>query len=101
MSKSANLYVRVEPEVKENAEVILSRLGIPMSNAVEMFLRQIILRRGIPFNLTLPAMKPIDISELSVDEYHAELEEGYADIEMGKVFPAREALSSLRCELGI
>jgi hypothetical protein len=34
MSKSANLYARVESNVKENAEMILSQLGIPMSNGV-------------------------------------------------------------------
>ena len=101
MSKSTNLYIRVEPEVKENAEMILSQLGIPMSNAVGMFLKQVILRRGLPFDVILPAMHPLDISVLSEDELTAELEKGYADIEQGNVFSAKEALSSLRSELGI
>ena len=101
MSKSTNLYIRVEPDVKENAEMILAQLGIPMSNAVGMFLKQIILRRGIPFDVTLPAPHPIDISMLSEEEFHAELEKGYADIEKGNVLPAREAFTSLRGELGI
>lgn len=34
MAKSANLYARIEPDVKEQAESILSALGIPASNAV-------------------------------------------------------------------
>ena len=71
VSKSTNLYVRVEPEVKENAETILTQLGIPMSNAVSMFLKQVILRRGIPFDVTLPASQPLDISMLTaVDSRH-------------------------------
>ena len=37
MAKSANLYARIEPEVKEQAETILSALGIPASNAITMF----------------------------------------------------------------
>lgn len=37
VAKSANLYARIEPEVKEQAEVILSALGIPGSNAINMF----------------------------------------------------------------
>ena len=37
MAKSANLYARIEPEVKEQAEAILSALGIPASNAITMF----------------------------------------------------------------
>ena len=81
MSKSTNLYVRVEPEVKENAETILTQLGISMSNAVGMFLKQVILRRGIPFDVALPASQPIDVAMLTEAEFNAELEKGYADIE--------------------
>ena len=101
MNKSTNLYVRVEPDVKENAEIILSQLGVPMSNAVGMFLKQVILRRGIPFDVALPVSHPVDISMLTEDEFSAELEKGYRDIESGNVLPAKEAFSSLRGELGI
>ena len=101
MTKSTNLYVRVEPDVKENAETILTQLGIPMSNAVGMFLKQVILRRGIPFDVTLPTAQPLDISMLTVEEFHAELEKGYTDVEKGNVIPAKEAFASLRSELGI
>ena len=44
MARTANVFARVEPEVTEQAEQVLDRLGIPMSNAVGMFLRQIVLR---------------------------------------------------------
>ena len=101
MSKSTNLYVRVEPDVKENAETILAQLGIPMSNAVGMFLKQVILHRGIPFDVTLPALQPLDVSMLTESEFHAELEKGYADVEKGNVRSAKEAFASLRGELGI
>jgi DNA-damage-inducible protein J len=40
-------FTRVEPEVKSQAEMVLKQLGIPMSNAIEQFLRQIVLQRGI------------------------------------------------------
>lgn len=36
-TKSANLYVRIEPDVKEQAESILSALGISAFNAINMF----------------------------------------------------------------
>lgn len=101
MGKSTNLYVRVEPDVKENAETILTQLGIPMSNAVGMFLKQVILRRGIPFDVILPASQPLDISMLTEEEFHTELEKGYADIGKGNVLPAKESFTSLRVELGI
>ena len=43
MAKSANLYARIEPDLKEQAESILTALGIPASNAITMFYKQIIL----------------------------------------------------------
>ena len=51
MAKSANLYARIEPEVKEQAEAILSALGIPASNAITMFYKQVILQRAVEENL--------------------------------------------------
>jgi len=101
MSKSTNVYVRVEPDVKENAELILSQLGIPLSNAVGIFLKQVILCRGLPFSVSLPAMRPVDVSMLSESELSAELEIGYADVQCGRVQPAKDAFNSLRGELGI
>ena len=43
MSKTTSIFVRVEPEIKEQAEKVLNKLGIPMSNAINIFLRQVIL----------------------------------------------------------
>ena len=42
-AKTANLYARIEPDVKEQAEAILDVLGIPASGAINMFYKQIIL----------------------------------------------------------
>ena len=66
-AKSANLYARIEPEVKEQAEGILSALGIPASNAINMFYKQIILQRGLPFDVKIPSSRPINMSSLSED----------------------------------
>ena len=41
MEKSATLNLRVNPTLKSDAETILSRLGIPMSTAIDMFLNLI------------------------------------------------------------
>ena len=73
-AKSANLYARIEPEVKEQAEGILSALGIPASNAINMFYKQIILQRGLPFEVKMPSARPIDMNALSEEQMNAELE---------------------------
>ncbi len=46
MARTSNVFARVEPEVKEQAESILNQLGIPMSNAVGMFLRQVVIKEA-------------------------------------------------------
>ena len=54
MEKTATLNLRVNPTVKEQAEIVLARLGVPMSTAINMYLNQISLTGGIPFAVTLP-----------------------------------------------
>lgn len=100
MSKSANLYARIEPEVKEQAEMILSALGIPASNAINMFYKQIILNNGLPFEVKLPE-HPLDISRMTASQLDAELEKGYADMRFGRTVPAEQAFADIRKELGI
>lgn len=100
-AKSANLYARIEPDVKEQAESILSALGIPASNAINMFYKQIILNRGLPFEVKIPMTRPLDMSKLSEAELNAELEKGYADMTAGRTKPARQAFSDIRKEYGI
>ena len=99
VAKSANLYARIEPDVKAQAEDILATLGIPVSNAINMFYKQIILRRGIPFDVKLPAQGPIDISGLTETQMDAELEKGYADMLAGRVKPVGKAFSDIRKDL--
>ena len=62
MAKTANLYARIEPDVKEQAESILAALGIPASNAINMFYKQIILQRGLPFEVKMPSSRMTDAS---------------------------------------
>lgn len=100
-AKSANLYVRIEPDVKEQAESILSVLGIPASNAINMFYKQIILNKGLPFEVKIPASKPANTAELNEADLNAELEKGYADMRAGRTKPAREAFADIRKEYGL
>lgn len=95
-AKSANLYVRIEPEVKEQAESILSALGIPASNAINMFYKQIILQRGLPFKVQIPSARPVDMSALSETEVNTELEKGYADMKAGRTKPAEQVFADIR-----
>ena len=63
MAKSANLYARIEPNVKSEAEAILS---------------------------------PIDIGNMTQEEFNAEIQKGLDDITNGRVKPATEVFSGIR-----
>lgn len=66
MQKSATLNLRVDPEVKQSAESVLSQLGLSMSTAVDMFLRQVSLTGGIPFRVALPeAPRSVDVDAMT------------------------------------
>lgn len=92
-AKSANLYARIEPEVKEQAESILSALGIPASNAINMFYKQIILNRGLPFEMKLPRTEPLAYGSLTKEQFDKEIGKGIADVKAGRVYSA-DALSA-------
>ena len=97
MEKTATLNLRVNPAVKERAEEVLSRLGIPMSTAIDMYLNQIALTGGIPFAVTLPKVSSsINMDLMTTEEVHAKLQKGYDDIEAGKVQSAASAFANFR-----
>ena len=54
MAKTAVIQTRVDPVIKQHAQTILKRLNISMSEAISMYLSQITLHNGIPFELKIP-----------------------------------------------
>jgi len=96
MPKTSNVFARVEPELKEQSESILSQLGIPMSNAITLFLRQIVLSRGLPFEVKLPEQKPTAFGSLSDEDFNAEMDKGFADIAAGRMRPAADVFADLK-----
>ena len=52
-----------QPDLKKQAETILQELGIPLSVAYDLFYRQIVTYRGLPFEIRLPNQTTIDAME--------------------------------------
>ena len=97
MEKTATLNLRVNPAVKERAEAVLSRLGVPMSTAIDMYLNQISLTGGIPFAVTLPKVPDmINTDLMSNEEMRTKVTKGYDDIENGRVQNATNAFMKFR-----
>lgn len=53
-SKTATARALIDPEVKREAETILKEIGLSVSNSVELFYRQVVAQRGLPFELHVP-----------------------------------------------
>ena len=101
MARTSNVFARVEPNIKEQAESVLDQLGIPMSNAIGMFLRQVVIHRGIPFDVKLPENAPLSLSSMTKEQFDAEITKGMDDIEQGRVFSAEEVAAELRRDFGV
>jgi DNA-damage-inducible protein J len=101
MAKTSTIYARVEPDIKEQAEDILDQLGIPMSNAISIFLRQVVLQRGIPFDMKLPQHQVLDMSSLSEQQFNLEIEKGMVDLHSGRVSSAQSVAERMRQEYGV
>jgi len=54
MPRTATIQARIDPEVKARAQQILSALNISMSEAISMYLTQVTLHKGIPFDIKIP-----------------------------------------------
>ena len=74
--KTANVNARIDQNVKKEAEAILTRIGLPRSVAIDMFYRQIILRGGIPFPVTIPQDKLPARDSMSIAEFNSLMETG-------------------------
>lgn len=63
MTKSATINSRIEPSLKKEAEAIFATLGLSTSEAITMFYKQVSLRQGIPFDITIPNKATSDAIE--------------------------------------
>ncbi len=58
--KTETVRARIEPELKNDAERILNQLGLSFSEAIELYLRQIKLHKGIPFDIKIPNKETLE-----------------------------------------
>ena len=89
MARTSNVFARVEPEVKEQAEVILDQLGIPMSNAIGLF----------PCEMKLPDRHPLDMGTLSKEQLDREIQKGLDSLHDGKMHSASNVHERMRASM--
>ncbi len=93
-TRSANVNVRVEPDIKKQAEDILDKLGVSASAFINMTYRQVILKKGIPFSVELPAeIRTLDT--MSGGEFDEMMQTGLEQAKKGESVPYEDAFGSL------
>jgi len=86
MKKNEYINVRVNEKVKEEAENIFKDLGLKMSDAINIFLNQVCVEKGLPFEVKLPKF----------DESYKALEKAIAYNAFGGGKPSKYALNILK-----
>lgn len=84
MAKEATLQVRMDAELKEEAEQLYKDMGTSLAEAVRIFTRQSVQEQGMPFRIHISSRDPrkrigiaegkLDIPD-DIDEYNDEIEE--------------------------
>ena len=99
MSKSDTINVRIEPELKKQAEEILEKLGISASTAINIYYRQIVEKNGIPMELKLEPNIPV-YEDLSKEELSRMFTESHRQYLEGDYMALEDALRELNKKHG-
>lgn len=93
-TKTANVVARVQPEIKEQAEAVLDRLGLPVSVLIDTLYRQIIMTGGVPYSLSIPTIPALD--SMNREQFDAMMQKGYDEAKAGVGLSVDEAFKKVR-----
>lgn len=53
-TKTAKVNARIEPKLKKETEQVLGAIGLSTTDAIRVYFKQIVYRRGLPFDVRMP-----------------------------------------------
>jgi len=92
-TESANVSVQIQPEIKQQAEAVLDKIGIPVSVLIDTLYRQIIMTGSIPYQLKVPKIQTLD--SMNTEQFNEMMQTGFDDAKNGNGISAEEAFKSL------
>ena len=101
MANTTAVYARIDTGLKENAEGILSQLGITPSAAIQMLYSQIVLVKGMPFQPKLPETEVFSARGMDRKTLDKELQKGVDSIKSGRTHSADDVDKMLSEEFNI
>jgi DNA-damage-inducible protein J len=81
-TKRGYVHSRIDETIKEQASFILDKIGLNVSDAIRLFLNQVVMRKGMPFPVSIPNAETIaamessekgeDLEEITIEQLRAE-----------------------------
>ena len=96
--KNANVLVSVEPDIKEQAEAIMMKLGVPASIVINTLYKQIIMTKSIPFPVPTPEM-PMARDEIDSIAFNAIMPRGLDEAKADRSRHVSDVFSEMRQEI--
>lgn len=101
MANTTAVYARIDTNLKQNAEEVLSKLGITPTSAIQMFYSQIVYTNSLPLNLSLPNNHRKVYGIANEEELDNQLAEGLRSLKYDKTYTEEELNAELSKEFGI
>ena len=86
MAKTSSIHIRVDPKVKEEVEKILNVIGMTSTEAINIYLKQIIINSGIPFEIKAPQFSDEMLEAIAEAEEMEEHPDNYKSFESVEAF---------------
>ena len=96
-TKTANVNVRIQQDVKQQAEAILEKIGLSRAVAIDMYYRQIIMNDGIPFPVKIPSVPVRD--EMTDEQVDVMMQTGLKQAKEGDSYKLEEVFDEIEGKL--
>jgi len=101
MANTSTVTAKIDADLKQNAERVLSRVGTTPTSVIRMLYRQIVETQDIPFALQSAYAQPVALGNLTPEELDGELQKSYDSIKADRTYTADEVDAELAEEFGI
>lgn len=92
---TTDLHIRIDSDLKSEAEAVFEELGVSPSNAVSIFYKQVVMQGGIPFQVVKHYRNAPDLDTMTTAQLDAELKKGMDDYKAGHVHSLKDTFSKM------
>lgn len=103
-TKSADVRLRLEPGLKEEAARVLAEAGLELSIAIRLFLKQVVTHKGLPFDIRQPnatTIKAMSEAKSMAKPRFSSANELFDDLEKGTQGKKRKIAQKKRLRKGV